>query len=151
MPIEYAELKKAEIGSDESFRIAREKAHMLRGFLDNETIHGQICEKDVPGALSKVIQDIISPRATELGFESEARGKFKNYECRNLRPDYFHSHAGIMIEVEKGKTLMNNMDLLDMWKCHICEEAKYLFLIIPKARPDKKGTDSTLRATRPMH
>ena len=27
------------------------------------------------------------------------------------------SHA-----VDAGKTLTNNMDLLDLWKCHICRE-----------------------------
>ena len=28
--------------------------------------------------------------------------------------------------------LKNNMDLLDVWKCHICKEANHLFLVIPK-------------------
>jgi hypothetical protein len=74
------------------------------------------------------MQEIILPCAKDLGFESEARGKFKDYECKDLRPDYFHSEAGILPEVERGKTRMNNKDLLDMWKCHICEDAKYLFL-----------------------
>jgi hypothetical protein len=27
---------------------------------------------------------------------------------------------------------MNNMDLLDFWKCHICESADYLFLLVPQ-------------------
>ena len=35
------------------------------------------------------------------------------------------------MEVEKGKTITNNMDLLDLWKCHICEEANHLFLLVP--------------------
>lgn len=45
----------------------------------------------------------------------------------------FSCKSGIILEVERGKTLMNNMDLLDMWKCHICEHARYLFSIVPKA------------------
>ena len=42
------------------------------------------------------------------------------------------------MEVEKGKTVTNNMDLLDLWKCHICSEASHLFLIIP-IRDEAKG------------
>jgi hypothetical protein len=30
-----------------------------------------------------------------------------------------------------GKALANNMDLLDLWKCHICREAHHLFLVVP--------------------
>ena len=30
------------------------------------------------------------------------------------------------------------MDLLDLWKCHICSEANHLFLIIPQ-RDEAKG------------
>ena len=41
------------------------------------------------------------------------------------------------MEVEKGKTVTNNMDLLDLWKCHICSEANHLFLIIPIRDEDK--------------
>ena len=33
--------------------------------------------------------------------------------------------------------MANNMDLLDLWKCHICPEAQYLFLMVPLLRPDK--------------
>ena len=43
------------------------------------------------------------------------------------------------MEVERGKTTNNNMDLLDVWKCHICEEANYLFLLIPNVRQNGKG------------
>ena len=40
--------------------------------------------------------------------------------------------TGILFEVERGKTLINNMDLLDLWKCHICREASILFLFVPR-------------------
>lgn len=39
--------------------------------------------------------------------------------------------TGIILEVERGKTTINNMDLLDFWKCHICAYADYLFLMVP--------------------
>ena len=41
--------------------------------------------------------------------------------------------TGILLEVERGKTTTNNMDLLDFWKCHISGNANYLFLLVPKA------------------
>jgi hypothetical protein len=139
VPIEYIELRKAEVHSNDSFKKAQEIAERFRDFLNEEGIQNKIRQKDVCGALSTEIQEIILPCAKELGFESEARGKFRDYTCKDLRPDYFHSQAGILLEVERGKTRMNNMDLLDMWKCHICDSAKYLFLMIPKVRPNRKG------------
>jgi hypothetical protein len=52
---------------------------------------------------------------------------------RALRPDYFLplGDTGVLIEVERGKTTINNMDLLDFWKCHICAHAHYLILLVP--------------------
>ena len=41
--------------------------------------------------------------------------------------------SGILLEVERGKTTTNNMDLLDFWKCHLCRHADYLFLMVPQA------------------
>ena len=40
--------------------------------------------------------------------------------------------TGIILEVERGKTTINNMDLLDFWKCHICAHADYLILLVPE-------------------
>jgi hypothetical protein len=40
--------------------------------------------------------------------------------------------SGIILEVERGKTTINNMDFLDFWKCHLCKSANYLFLLVPK-------------------
>jgi hypothetical protein len=52
-----------------------------------------------------------------------------------LRPDYFLpiGDSGVILEVERGKTTTNNMDLLDFWKCHICRVASYLFLLVPQS------------------
>ena len=83
------------------------------------------------------IQDIFLPKALELGFASEKKGVFKETAVTQLRPDYFlkiDEKHGIIMEVERGKTLANNMDLLDLWKCHICPTANYLFLIVPNIR-----------------
>ena len=85
------------------------------------------------GNSSQKIQDVFISHLKELGFESEKKGLFKNYNSQ-LRPDYYKKlkKSGIILEVERGKTLKNNMDLLDVWKCHICKEANHLFLVIPK-------------------
>ena len=139
MPIEYVELMKEGIESDPSFKFAQGIAIKLRDFLNRPEIEDEIRRKDICDARSTEIQEIILPCAKDLRFENEARGKFKDYECKDLRPDYFNSEARILLEVERGKTIMNNMDLLDMWKCHVCQDAKYLFLIIPKARASKDG------------
>lgn len=73
--------------------------------------------------------------AHTLGFVDESRGLFHEYESSALRPDYFLrlKDTGILLEVERGKTTINNMDLLDFWKCHLCTHAHYLFLVVPRA------------------
>jgi hypothetical protein len=88
-----------------------------------------------PGTSSSVVQDVILEKALELGFQSEKKGLFGEIPTSNLRPDYFLKvgSAGIIIEVERGKTIMNNMDMLDMWKCHLCNHANHLFLFVPVA------------------
>ena len=50
---------------------------------------------------------------------------------RPTRPLGRQGAGGILLEVERGKALANNMDLLDLWKCHICHEAHHLFLVVP--------------------
>ena len=80
---------------------------------------------------SAEIQVCILEHAITLGFQSERQGLFLKHA---LRPDYhltLASGRGVLLEVEKGKTLTNNMDLLDLWKCHICSAAQYLFLMVP--------------------
>lgn len=69
-----------------------------------------------------------------LGFTSEKEGLFSKYKNSGIRPDFYKKikNTGILFEVERGKTNINNMDFLDFWKCHICSEVNYLFLFVPK-------------------
>lgn len=92
-------------------------------------------QANMPGISSAEVQASFAPFALELGFTSEAKGLFLEYENKALRPDYFRplEGTGILMEVERGKTTTNNMDLLDMWKCHLCVHADYLFLMVPQA------------------
>jgi hypothetical protein len=81
-----------------------------------------------------------------LGFSSERKGLFANFKVAGLRPDYFKQvdGGGILFEVERGKTIANNMDLLDVWKTHICKEARHLFLMVPKIRKTEKGAEQKI-------
>lgn len=87
------------------------------------------------GGTSHAVDAIITPLANRLGFESQRKDLFAAYPTR-LRPDWYRplggrASGGILLEVERGKALTNNMDLLDLWKCHICREAHHLFLVVP--------------------
>jgi len=133
-------LFKTAIKNSEEFVNVYQIAEKFLDFLNKPDIIHQISMKHKVNAQSREIQDIFLPKAIELGFESERKRLFKNYQ---LRPDYYKKlsdKSGVIMEVERGKTLPNNMDLLDVWKCHICEEANYLFLVVPQFRQTKKGT-----------
>ncbi len=142
MGIDYAVLKKANVERLESFKLANRIAEELRHYLEQPEIMQQICERHILGASSSKIQEVILGKAVELGFENEKIGLFANCNVPGLRPDYYCRivDTGILLEVERGKTTTNNMDLLDLWKCHICEHAEYLFLLVPQARPSASGT-----------
>lgn len=142
MAIEFAVLKKKDVESLESFKRADAIAAELRQYLDLVEIQEQIRERHVLGASSALIQELVLSKTTALGFEDEKRGLFANYAVPALRPDYYCplGETGILLEVERGKTTTNNMDLLDFWKCHICEHADYLFLLVPQARTSANGT-----------
>lgn len=122
---------------EEVFKIAKK----LEDYLNEKETEKKIAKVNIPKAHSQKIQDIVTPFAKpKLGFTNEKEGLFERYENKKLRPDLYKKieKGGIIIEVEKGKTLTNNMDLLDLWKCHICREANHLFLIVP-IRDEAKG------------
>ncbi len=93
-----------------------------------------IADANRPGQSSAGVQDTFLPFALQLGFRSETKGLFAEYRTAGLRPDYYREvgDTGILLEVERGKTTTNNMDLLDFWKCHLCRHADYLFLLVPQ-------------------
>jgi len=88
---------------------------------------------NLPRNSSSKVQDVFLGKAIDLGFQSEKKSLFQSIPTSNLRPDYYRQvrNSGIIIEVERGKTIMNNMDMLDMWKCHLCNTANHLFLFVP--------------------
>ena len=108
-------------------------ANMLLNDLNTGEVLDRINIANQPGNQSTIIQNEILNEVKAYGFVSEKKGLFLKYKTPALRPDYFKKigDTGILLEIERGKTTQNNMDLLDIWKCHICEEANYLFLMVP--------------------
>ncbi len=107
-------------------------ADRLVAHLNAPHIAAQIADANQPGRSSAAVQTVFLREAVALGFTDERKGLFSSYDSA-LRPDYFKrvGNSGVILEVERGKTTINNMDLLDLWKCHICEHADYLFLLAP--------------------
>jgi hypothetical protein len=109
-------------------------ASELRIHLESSETQELILGANVPGASSASIQSACLTFARAAGFVDESKGLFATYKTRGLRPDYFLplGNTGVLLEVERGKTTINNMDLLDFWKCHLCEQANFLFLLVPR-------------------
>jgi hypothetical protein len=109
--------------------------------LSNKKVKEAIADVHKFGASSHSVQKSILEQMQSLGFVSEKKGLFASYKVSGIRPDYFKplTEGGILFEVERGKTIANNMDLLDVWKTHLCTEAKHLFLLVPKIRVTEKG------------
>lgn len=108
-------------------------ADKLYAHLELIEVTTAIREANQPGRPSSGVQNVFLNHARLLGFTDESKGLFAGYLTSALRPDYYLplGSTGILIEVERGKTTINNMDLLDFWKCHICEHAHYLILLVP--------------------
>lgn len=120
------------LGTAEHRRVM-EVADRLLGHLRDELVAAAMLAANQPGRSSADIQNVFLEEARDLGFRDESKGLFREYASA-LRPDYFMplGDTGIILEVERGKTTINNMDLLDFWKCHICATADYLFLLVPR-------------------
>ncbi|WP_104105473.1 hypothetical protein [Nocardioides sp. 616] len=124
----------------EEFRAVEELSDQLLAHLITRPARELLARANMPGISSAEVQATFLPYALELGFTSEAKGLFLEYENK-LRPDYYRAvgKSGVLLEVERGKTTTNNMDLLDMWKCHLCRHADFLFLMVPQALKHNHG------------
>ena len=132
MRIKVSKFIKKKINKSELKEIFK-ISNIIEEYLNEKEVNQRIQNSKVKGTDSLVIQKIIEEIAIPLGFKDEKQGLFKKYNDSGLRP-YFYKKIGkngILMEVERGKTTTNNMDLLDIYKCHICEEANHLFLFVP--------------------
>lgn len=120
--------------TDDELAEVRALAEKLERALNSRDTVAALAAIPAIGGTSHEVDEIVTPIARELGFESQKKDLFADYPVR-LRPDWYRpvsdGRGGILFEVERGKTLTNNMDLLDLWKCHICREADHLFLVVP--------------------
>ena len=132
MGIKVSKFVKKKINKTELKEIFK-ISNIIEEYLNQREVYQRIQNSNVKGTDSQVIQKIIEEIAIPLGFKDEKQGLFKKYKDSGLRPDFYKKIAknGILMEVERGKTTTNNMDLLDIYKCHICEEASHLFLFVP--------------------
>ncbi len=114
--------------------------------LKTRIVKDEIAKVHKFGASSHTVQRSILDQMESLGFVSEKKGLFASYKVAGIRPDYYKSltGGGILFEVERGKTIANNMDLLDVWKTHLCSEAKHLFLMVPNIRVNEKGGEQKI-------
>ena len=129
------------LSESQNLKETLEVSDQVREILKNQKVKDSIAEVHKFGASSHTVQKSILDQVEPLGFVSEKKGLFAAYKVSGIRPDYFKSLAGggILFEVERGKTIANNMDLLDVWKTHLCSEAKHLFLMVPNIRVTEKG------------
>jgi hypothetical protein len=134
MPVVRSQFVQPDAAHTSLYAEVRKISDLLLAHLNEPEAQAAIAVANVPKASSGTVQATFLPYATELGFKDEAKGLFLNYENKFLRPDYYLplDKSGILLEVERGKTTINNMDLLDLWKCHICPSADYLFLLVPQ-------------------
>ena len=132
MGIKVSKFVKKKINKSELKEIFK-ISNIIEEYLNQKEVNKRIQNSNIKGTDSQVIQKIIEEIAAPLGFKDEKQGLFKKYKDSGLRPDFYKKIGknGILMEVERGKTTTNNMDLLDIYKCHICEEANHLFLFVP--------------------
>jgi len=138
----YQVFQKQSMNLHNEFVEASSLAWQLKDYLNSEAVRTEINQCHRLNATSQQIQAIIHKEVESLGFQSEKRGLFLDYKVAALRPDFYRplGKSGIILEVERGKTLTNNMDLLDLWKCHVCAHADFLYLIVPVERRSENGT-----------
>lgn len=80
------------------------------------------------GVSSSSMQALVQESIASLGFATEQHNRVG---LAGFKPDFIDTESRVIIEVERGKTIDNNMDMLDMWKCHVHPTATHLILVVP--------------------
>ena len=144
--VNFQLFSRVDLTSTPDLQVVKRLSDAVLGILNQKSVVEAIGKAHVFGASSHSIQKAILPQMLELGFTSEKKQLFSEYKVGGLRPDYYKplSKGGILFEVERGKTIANNMDLLDVWKTHICKEANHLFLLVPNIRVSKNQNEAKI-------
>jgi hypothetical protein len=134
-PLQRSDYVQISFDDSNEWRAVISRADSFMSYFRSGEVKEQIAAANQPRTNSKEVQEVLLPKAKELGFRSEAKGLFDDYATSALRPDYYCpiGETGIILEVERGQTTTNNNDLRNFWKCHICTQASYLFLFVPLA------------------
>ena len=135
-------LQKDKLEFEAEFNQTQRIAVNLRDAMESDVLRTKISAVHQLGSTSQAIQALLQEDLEKLGFQHEKKGLFAKLSVSALRPDFYCKvgRTGILAEVERGKTITNNMDLLDIWKTHLCAEATFLFLIVPMDRKSENGT-----------
>ena len=137
MPVQYTRFVRSSCSPDEGVECVRVDGiasqlldHLERSAAAIDLVH-------VHGAQSKAVQDIVAELLeSQLAFEQEYVLTPEDGLVAAPRPAFYFPLGpgrGILAEVERGGTTLNNHDLKDMWKAHIAPRAHHLFLIVPNA------------------
>src|SRR5262245_16471855 len=118
MATERFVLRKEHVRSSDAFVEAMRIADSLFEYMHRPDVAREIAVNHQLHASSLQIQNVVLPHLLQLGFTPEKTGLFQSTDVAALRPDYYRKvhDTGILLEVERGKTTTNNMDLLDLWK-----------------------------------
>lgn len=94
-----------------NWRKVRRLAGELEDHLNDPQVSARLSAVNQPGMSSAEVQEVFLEKAISLGFEDESKGRFQSYETSALRPDYYRpvGRTGTILEVERGKTTINNM------------------------------------------
>lgn len=121
----------------QTFSVFEHDAKAICDFINSNK--AKFSEANKLGENSKSIQNILSQLCVNLGYTDD-----KVVESVFGRPDFSKLlkpyGEGIIIEIERGKTIDNNMDLLDLWKCHVSKPVNCLILVVPERKPTGKQT-----------
>lgn len=91
-------------------------AERLNRHIASDEVSSEIKRVHQINGTSQKIQSVLQKELETLKFEPEKKGLFLNCGVPSLRPDLYLKigKSGILVEVERGKTIANNMDLLDV-------------------------------------
>lgn len=133
-----------EVNSDEYRLVVSKRQQLFEATSSADVLMALEQDASKPDLSSSAAQAKLLPALEELGFRDEAGDLFKGFPVENLRPDYYCAlptpGSGVLVEVERGKTVRNNMDLLDLWKTHLCPVAHHLWLFVPRTTLTQLGT-----------
>ena len=115
-----------EFSNSEEWKIVKRAGDKVLVYINSK--QKEIHSANQPGKGSQGIEEILKPELEVIGFSHVPMGE---YPDQSLRPDFVSRKLKTIVEVERGKILNNNMDMLDFWKTHIHEECRYLILIVP--------------------